>query len=169
MVYDWHLDPAQLLTTQETKALLATSEENVACAVSSNLEKKVKAVGQHKAVVQRFVDEVRNQGNLDAIKDLVVPGLVEETRRVAAAIREAFDEYHVEIERLVGDGDTIVLCATQRGVHRGIWQGLAPTGRTASWGLIRVFEFEDDRISATYAYTDLPALLTQLGAHIVPE
>jgi steroid delta-isomerase-like uncharacterized protein len=124
---------------------------------------------RRKALVRRFVDEVRNQGNLEVIEELMVPELVEETRRVAAAIREAFDEYQVTIEKLIGEGETVVLCATQRGVHRGDWQGLPATGRTASWGLIRVFEFDDDRISATYAYTDLPALLTQLGAHIVPE
>ena len=64
---------------------------------------------ENKAVVRRFVAEVRNKGNLDALNDLVVPEKVEEFREQAARLHRVWAEYHVTIKELIAEGDLVAI------------------------------------------------------------
>ena len=121
---------------------------------------------QHKAVVRRFVEEVRNRGNYDALHDLVVPERVADFRKQGEALRDAFAGYHVAIEDLIAEGDRVVLRASQRGIHRGTFLGVPATGREVTWGVIRIFRFVDGRIAETWFASEQQSLLQQFGAGV---
>jgi predicted ester cyclase len=124
-------------------------------------------VEQNKAAIRRFVAEVRNNGNVDALDELAALPVRDEMKAAARGLRAAFDPYRVEVVDLVGEGDTVVLRAVQHGVHRGEWLGVPPTGRAVTWMVLRMFKFDDaGRIVETWAFSDTRGLLAQLGARI---
>jgi predicted ester cyclase len=125
------------------------------------------SVERNKAVIRRFVDEVRNRGNVDVLDELAAPHVREEMKAVARGLRAAFDPYEVEVVDLVGEGDTVVLRGIQRGVHRGEWLGVPATGRSVTWMVLRMFKFDPDgRIVRTWAFSDTRGLIEQMGARI---
>jgi predicted ester cyclase len=127
------------------------------------------SVEQNKAAIRRFVAEVRNRGNVDVLDELAAPAVREEMKAVARGLRAAFDSYEVEVVDLVGEGDTVVLRGIQRGVHRGEWLGVPPTGRSVTWMVLRMFKFgADGQIVQTWAFSDTRDLLQQMGARITP-
>ncbi len=122
----------------------------------------------NKAIVRRFVDEVRNKGNLQALEELVVPERVAAFRETASGLLSAFSDYHVTIEDLIAEDDKVVLRATQRGTHTGEWRGIPPSGREVRWPVIRVFHIVDGKIVNTWSGSDHIGLLEQMGGRIVP-
>jgi predicted ester cyclase len=116
----------------------------------------------HKAVVRRFVEEVRNRGNLAVIPELVAPSQAAAFESQAQALLAAFGDYRVEIEELVAEGDTVVLRAGQVGTHRSAYLGVLPTGRRVRWHVVRFFRFRDGRIADTWVLADERALVAQL-------
>lgn len=126
-------------------------------------------IDAHKAIVRRFVAEVRNKGNLALLNELVVAEKVDELRAQSAGLRESFTDYHVTIEDVIGDGDTVVLSAMQSGTQVGPIHGIPATGKAVRWRVLRVFKFRDGKIAETYALGDVRALLDQLQARIVVD
>ena len=126
------------------------------------------SIEANKALIRRFVDQVRNGGNLDAIAELAVPNKVDELRRSAVLLTNAFSDYEVWIDELIAEGDRVVMRATQRGIHTGFWFGLPPTGKRVEWTVIRIFRIADGRIADTWFASDQPGLLRQIGAVVVP-
>lgn len=125
------------------------------------------SVERNKAAIRRFVDEVRNKGNVDVLDELAAPHVREEMKAVARGLHAAFDPYAVEVVDLVGEGDTVVLRGIQRGVHRGEWLGVPPTGRSVTWMVLRMFKFDPQgRIVQTWAFSDTRGLIEQMGARI---
>jgi predicted ester cyclase len=127
------------------------------------------SVERNKTAIRRFVDEVRNKGNVDVLDELAAPHVREEMKAVARGLRAAFDPYEVDVVDLVGEGDTVVLRGIQRGVHRGEWLGVPATGRSVTWMVLRMFKFDPDgRIVQTWAFSDTRGLIEQMGARIAP-
>ena len=44
-------------------------------------------------------------------------------------MRTAFPDIHFTVEDLIAEADKVVVHVTSRGTHRGIFMGIAPTGR----------------------------------------
>jgi predicted ester cyclase len=120
-------------------------------------------VEANKAIVRRFVDEVRNQRREATIEEIVVPARWDEFKATLASLRTGFSDYHVTIERLIAEGDLVVLQAMQEGVHSGEYLGIPATGTRVRWAVNRTFRFEDGRIAETWALSDQLGLLRQLG------
>jgi hypothetical protein len=97
--------------------------------------------GDDKALARRFFDTVINQGNLIATEELCGPGYViyfaspesgdvEQARQTVLMLRTAFPDYHLTVERQLAEGDMVVSRWTAHGTHLGVFQGIAPTGRS---------------------------------------
>ena len=117
-----------------------------------------------KAVVRQLVETVLNQGRLDRIDDLYAPSLAPAARRWIAPFLAAFPDTHMEIVRLIEEGDTVAGRFRCSGTHLGPWRGHAPTGRRFR----RVdeayfFTVSAGRITAAWGLEDVPRRLRQLG------
>jgi len=78
--------------------------------------------------------------------------------------KQAFsDARHIEIDH-IDAGDSIVSRSVGRGTNDGPFGPLPPTGRTVSFPLCEVWEFDGDgRIVRGEIYYDQLSVLTQLG------
>ena len=120
-----------------------------------------------KAVVRRMIDEVMNNGNLDAIDELYSPAMAAGARRWIAPFRDAFPDVHMEIVALVAEGDTVVGRFKCSATHLGTWQGVTPTGRRFE-GVDEVYFFTvaDGRIAGAWAIEDNESRKAQLGIDV---
>lgn len=95
---------------------------------------------ENKAVVRRYVEEVWNRHDLDAIDGLVSPGYFNhaagtaEYRRGGARsavewLLSVFPDHRFDVEDVAADGETVALRGTMTGTREGELLGIAPTGK----------------------------------------
>jgi steroid delta-isomerase-like uncharacterized protein len=136
---------------------------------------------QNKTLMRHAVEEVWNQGNLDAIGDYVANDFVvhastsaaeihgpEGARQYFGMLREAFPDLHFTIEDQVAEGDKVVTRWTARGTHAGAFMGISPTGRQFSLTGIDIDRVVNGKAVECWTSVDELGLLQQLGALPAP-
>ncbi len=119
---------------------------------------------RNKAVVRRMVDEVLNEGRLDAIDELYAPALAAGARRWIAPFRASFPDMHMDVVDLIAEGDKVVGRFTCSGTHLGEWLGDAPTGRRfEKVDEVYIFRLRAGRIVHAWGIEDTLGRLEQLG------
>ena len=126
-------------------------------------------------IVRGFVDQVLNQGRIDAAGDFFWVDMVEQVpfpgqgpglqglKDVLQGMREAFPDMHWSVEEQLTDGDRVLTRFEWRGTHRGTFLGVPATGRPVKvWGMVidRVIE---GRIKETRILMDTLGLMIQIG------
>lgn len=112
-----------------------------------------------KYVVQEYIGKVLSgRSPLDEIVSDVELG--QRVRR----LKNAFPDLEVETTVLLGEGNLVAGHFAARGTHRGLYQGVPPTGRTWRAGCTAVFRIENGRIADAWVTWDQLSLLEQLGA-----
>lgn len=135
---------------------------------------------QQKTIVRRAFDEVYNQGNLDAVDELVTEDFVarspseeirgpEGMKQYVSALRAAFPDLHITVDDQFEDGDTVVTRWTARGTHLGPFLGIAPTGKQGSMTGIDIDRIVNGKTVECWTQSDALGLLQQLGAIPSPE
>lgn len=125
-----------------------------------------------KAVVERFVDEVMNAGNLAAADELIDPDHVnhdptapEGVKELISMYREAFPDIRFHTGEMFADGEGRVAHRwTFTGTHQGEMMGVEPTGKKVEVSGVEINHLRDGRISASYTVSDALGLMRQLGA-----
>lgn len=133
---------------------------------------------QPEQIARTWFDQVWNQGNEAAIDQLMAPGANFHGLAPPAAgpvvgpegfkpfyrqFREAFPDIHIEIDKLVAQGDTVAVYCTVTGTHAGNALGAAATNRPiciSGMGMARV---EGGRIAEAWNAFDFISLYQQLG------
>jgi predicted ester cyclase len=129
---------------------------------------------ENKAVVLRYVEEVWNRHDLDAIDGLVSPGYVnhaastEEYQRGGARLAvewflSVFPDHRFDVENAVAEGDTVAVRGTMTGTHEGELVGIAPTGERVAAQQSHWFRVEDGKLAEHWAVRDDLGMLQQLG------
>src|SRR5947209_2318032 len=102
------------------------------------------ATADNKSLIDRMMEEVMNQGNLEIIDELYTPDTVthipgasdllgrDATRQLLLAYRTAFPDVHITAEDVFAADDRVVERYTFAGTHAGELQGIAPTGKAVS-------------------------------------
>ena len=101
----------------------------------SNLE-------ENKAIVQRYVDEIQNEHNLDAIESIFSSDFIDHMdsfgglfqgldglKRGYAALLNAFPDLHVTVEDMIAEDDKVVIYKTATGTHCEEYLGIPATGK----------------------------------------
>ena len=128
-----------------------------------------------RAVARRFIDEVINGGNLDAIDALVAAGYVyhgpgtevrgpDGIRGVLTMLRTAFPDWHETLEDLIAADGTVVFRVMGHGTHEGAFFGIPPTGTRVTMGGLDLVRVADGKLVAHWANFDQLGLMQQLGA-----
>jgi len=132
----------------------------------------------NKAVVLRYVEEVWNEHDLDAIDGLVSPDYVNhaattaEYRRGGAKliwewILSVFPDHRFEVEDDAADGCTVAIRGTMTATHEGELMGIAPTGKRVAAQQSHWFGVVGGKITEHWAVRDDLSMLQQLG--VIPE
>lgn len=131
---------------------------------------------ESKQLLERYVAEVWENGNLDALRDFLAADyrrhvsptlppldLEEQTQRLAG-FRSAFPDIELKVAEVIAEGDRIAFRSTITGTHRGELAGLPPTGKQISVGLVDVIRVEDGRFAEQWGGPNMADLFRQLGA-----
>jgi steroid delta-isomerase-like uncharacterized protein len=89
-----------------------------------------------------------------------LPGVKQGFERFAAAFAES---EHV-IDDIFAAGDKVVVRITGHGIHRGVYQGVPPTGRRVSMSGIAIYRIAHGKIVEEWSQSDRLDFLRQLGA-----
>jgi predicted ester cyclase len=129
---------------------------------------------ENKAVVLRYVEEVWNGHDLDAVDDIVSPRYINHAarteeyqrggaRRAVGWLLSVFPDHHFEVEYAASDGETVALRGTMTGTHQGELEGIAPTGERVAVQQSHWFRVVDGKVAEHWAVRDDLGMLQQLG------
>jgi predicted ester cyclase len=118
----------------------------------------------NKQLVRRFVDEVMNQRNDDALDELAQGDFAERARRWISPFGSAFPDVKMEIVELVAENETVVGHFKCSGTHSGEWLGVPPSGRRFE-GVdeIYLFRVRDGKLASAIGVEDNLSRMSQLG------
>lgn len=127
---------------------------------------------QNEEVLRRVIEEGFNKGNYDALDSLFAPdyqehqfGLkttLEGFKQDIQFLRIGFPDFHLTIEDMIADADTVWVRMTARGTNRGPFMG-PPTGKPITVSVIDVCRFKNGKIVEHWGIPDRFALMAQLG------
>jgi predicted ester cyclase/uncharacterized protein YndB with AHSA1/START domain len=110
------------------------------------------------------VDEVFSENSVLHVHGQSLSSAREPQKTVGRLVFEAFADVEVEIEDQIVEGDRVVERHRSRGVHRGEFMGIAPTGRQVSWTGNHIYRIVDGRIAEAWSEVSLYELLAQITA-----
>ena len=118
---------------------------------------------ENKTVVRRLVDEVINQGNLDAADEFFSPQLATQAKQGFSMFRAAFPDWREDIVELVAEGNKVVGRFRCTGTQQGEFMGFPPTGKRMEVDEVYFLTVEGGRIVDFFGVEDNLARLQQLG------
>jgi len=134
----------------------------------------------NKEIAHRFIEEVWNQGKLDALDDIVTNDIIihvagrdikgiENFKKFILGYRNAFPDIKFTIEEQIAQGDKVVERYTIRSTHQGELQGIPPTGKQIKIASIDITRFLDGKIVERWGEFDSIGMMMQLGMELKPK
>jgi steroid delta-isomerase-like uncharacterized protein len=130
----------------------------------------------NRQIVQRFMDECWNKGNLDSVAELVAadcryhdpvfPSLTSGAENIKNHIqncRNGFPDLMVTIDDTIAERDEVVIHWTVNGTHKGQFLGMPPTNKKASVTGTSINRIEGSKIAEIWSNWNLMSLMEQLG------
>ena len=129
---------------------------------------------ENRAVVMRYIEEVWNRHDLDAIDGLVSSEYVNHAasteeyrhggaRRIWEWILSVFPDHRFDVEDVAADGETVAVRGTMVGTHGGELMGIEPTGKRVAAQQSHWFRVVDGKLMEHRAVRDDLGMLQQLG------
>jgi predicted ester cyclase len=126
------------------------------------------------ALMERFIEEVWNKGNLDVADEIFHPEAsspsaptlplgAEGVKFIVNMMRGAFSDYWMEITHIVAEDDRVAARFRQGGTHDGDLMGIAPTGKKVEWTEIGILRIADGKVVESWYDVDMLGLMGQLG------
>lgn len=118
----------------------------------------------NKAAVREHYDAMVNAFDAEAIRAQVAddffdhqankPMTADEVIAHARALHAALGELQVAIDDIIAESDRVAVRATWRGIHRGIFRGIAPTGKPVTFKGMVFWRLRDRRVAERWAEID---------------
>src|SRR6478736_8407879 len=139
------------------------------------------ATNQREAIARRFVDEVFTGGNAERARDYFTPDIawhggalgtvtgVDNIVPVLVGFIGALSDIQATVQDAIATDDLVALRLVVTATHTGNLLGVPATGRPVRWDAVDIYRITDDgRISEQWAFEDLAAILSQVGAISLP-
>ncbi len=130
----------------------------------------------NKALVRRFVEQVKNERRLDTLGEFFAADYKEHNETVASFgpgttgyqnflghLFSAFPDDRLVIELIVAEGDVVSYRATESGTHKGEFLKIPATGKRATWTEIQFFRIANGKVVEHWVDVDIFGWFTQLG------
>lgn len=130
---------------------------------------------QENITTQKSFGEAINSGKLYQFTDLMTPDVKDHDPApdqghgpkgfiaFFTKFREAFPDLEVAVDQMVADDENVAIAYTVTGTHRGIFHGVAPTGKKIKARGMQIARFEDGRIAERWGSSDELGIFKQLG------
>ncbi len=136
---------------------------------------------ENKALIQRFVEEAFNKGNLDVADEVYASTFVshdptapegqgspEDIKQFVNTYLSAFPDGHTTVEASIAEGEKVAYRWTFRGTHRGELMGIPPTGEQVEITGVTINRFSGGKIEEQWNLFDQLGMLQQLGVAPAP-
>ena len=132
----------------------------------------------NEAVVARFIEEVINQGRLNAADEIVAQDFIEldplpgqrqgreGLKEVIAMLRTAFPDIRWVTDETISAGEKVVTRFTWTGTHRGPFLGIPPTSKPVRVKGVVIDRVVSGKMTDSRILMDTLGLMQQLG--VVP-
>jgi steroid delta-isomerase-like uncharacterized protein len=140
-------------------------------------ERRSTMLETNKAISRRVVDDLFNEGRLEAADEIVTSDFVghdpaspepvlgpEGLKRNVEGYRMAFPDVRLSIDDEIAEGDLVVTRWTARGTHQAELFGIPATGKQATVTGMTIDRIVEGRIAESWTNWDTLGLLQQLGA-----
>jgi predicted ester cyclase len=126
-------------------------------------------------VVRRNTEEVQSKGDFELLEDVFDDDFVDHTpqpgttpdkdgvRVLYHRLREAFPDFHADIQWQSAAGDLVTTYKIYRGTHAGTFLGVAPTGRPVEFETVDVMRVVNGKIAEHWGVGNLLKVMIQLG------
>jgi predicted ester cyclase len=135
---------------------------------------------ENKRLIRRYLEEVVNTGNVEALPRFIAPDYVEVfnnvrhpvglegAKRHVLGVRETYPDLHLTVEQQIAEGEWVVTCVTARGTHLGgTWLGMKPTGQRVEISAVNVDRVVNGRIVEHGGAANLLEPLLSIGAIVI--
>ena len=75
----------------------------------------------------------------------------------------AFPKYEIFADELTAEDKKVVVRATFKGIHKGDFNGIAPTNKKVEFPFVISYEIENGKIVHHWLFVDQAAIMEQLG------
>jgi steroid delta-isomerase-like uncharacterized protein len=134
----------------------------------------------NKKLVRRLIEEGFNQGNLEAVDEIVSPDVVTHNPIILDApggsdsirggiemIHKAFTDIKVEIQDILAEGDRVATFLQMSGTNIGEYRRGGATDKSLSFRAFFIWRIADGRLVESWGMADRFDALQQLG--IIPS
>lgn len=130
---------------------------------------------ENKAIVQRYIEEVYNKGNVNLVDELVAADYVnrgglsdqrpgsEGLKQFIPQLRTIFPDEHLTLENLIAEGDMVAYRWIARGTHNAEMMGVPPTGKQMIGTGISIVRIADGKIAEEWTSRNDLSIMQQLG------
>ena len=128
---------------------------------------------QNKATARRAFEEILSQGRFELAeqlyaKDFVNHGIhrdirLAEDQEALKGWHQAFPDIAIVPEKLIAEGDLVVVYWIARGTNTGTGNGLPATGKKAELAGITIWRIVDGKIKEEWSAFDQLSMVQQLG------
>lgn len=119
---------------------------------------------ESKALIRRYLDAINGHDKTPALVDQFIAASDPELKEHIAGAEAAFPRYELAPEDIVAEGDKVTVRFTLRGTHKGVFAGLAPTGRQVNVPGIIIYRIANGKIAQHWVHWETGGLMQQLGA-----
>ena len=128
----------------------------------------------NKALLRSFYKEVYVDWNMALVDEVVSPRFTSHDwpddfptgprafREYYGAIRTAVPDARYEVDDLIAEGDRVAVRWRLLGTHEGVFDGIAPTGRSITLKGIAIYRVEGGMLMERWVVSDLHGLLEEL-------
>jgi steroid delta-isomerase-like uncharacterized protein len=136
---------------------------------------------QREAIARRYVAEVFTGSNAERARDYFTADIawhggalgtvtgVDTVVPVLGGFIGALSDIQATVQDAIASNDLVALRLVVTATHTGNLLGVPATGRPVRWDAVDIYRVTDDgRISEQWAFEDLAAILSQVGAIALP-
>jgi steroid delta-isomerase-like uncharacterized protein len=139
------------------------------------------SVDRKVAVARAYVNEVFNGRDAERAREFFTPDVVwhggalgtisgvDNLVPVLDGFISALTDIQSEVQDVVASDDLVALRLLVNATHTGNLVGVPATGRSVRWDAVDIYRVNDDgKISEQWAFEDMAAILSQVGAVSLP-
>jgi predicted ester cyclase len=129
-------------------------------------EKITMLLKENKELARQFLEEAINAGNVSAIPEFMVSGSMFAGAFewfITNYIKVGFPDFHLTIEGVFGEGESVLIQTTIRATQTGPAMGHPPTGKTFMTTGIYIFKMKNGKITSGQWVFDRMEIAQQLG------
>ncbi|MCO6438031.1 MAG: ester cyclase [Phycisphaerae bacterium] len=131
---------------------------------------------QNKSIIRRYYEEVVSTGNVEAVEAYIAPEYtevyegkryplgIEGAKEHILGVRRTYRDLRLTVERQIAEGEWVASCIIARGIHKGEWMGIAPTGKPVAFTGVNIDRVVDGRIVEHGGAVNLLGPLLEIGA-----